>query len=68
VIQITGQGEMAIEKAWNLNTPRGTVLALLYEIKQGVEVEDIMQQTHMDETKAATIVRSLINDGLAKEV
>jgi len=68
MIQITQKGELAVEQAHNLMTPRGAVLSILYEIRQGVELEDLRDQTGMDDVKLATVVRSLINDGLAKEV
>jgi DNA-binding IclR family transcriptional regulator len=69
MIQITEpKGTQEVERAFNLTTPRGAVLSLLYEVKQGVELEDIIQQTDMSEEKAATIVRALINEGYAKEV
>jgi len=68
MLQITPEGERAVEKAFNLISPRGAVLSILYEIKTGVELEDIVKQTNMADDKAATIVRSLINDGMAREV
>lgn len=68
MVQITPTGEQAVEKATNLLTPRGAVLSLLYEVKQGAELEDIMVHTKMDETKCTTVVRSLLNDNLIKEV
>jgi PIN domain nuclease of toxin-antitoxin system len=68
MLQITSTGEQAVEKATNLLTPRGAVLSLLYEVKQGAEVEDIMAHTKMDEVKCTTVVRSLLNDKLIQEV
>jgi DNA-binding IclR family transcriptional regulator len=68
MLQLTPEGERAIERAFNLLSPRGAVLSMLYEIKAGVEIEDIVKQTGMAEDKAATIVRSLINDGMVREV
>lgn len=68
MIVITPLGEQAVERTTNLMTPRGSVLSLLYEVRSGMELEDILAQTHMKEDKAATVVRSLINDGLAKEL
>ncbi len=68
MLQITTLGEQAVEKAMNLTTPRGAVLCILYEVRSGAELEDVQKQTNMDDVKAATVVRSLINDGLVREV
>jgi len=64
----TPKGTDAVEKAMNLATPRGTVLTLLYEVRQGLEVEDLQKELNTDDAKTLAIVRSLINDGLAQEV
>lgn len=68
MLQLTSKGEIEVEKAWNLVTPKGAILSLLYEVKGGAELEDIMHQTGMSEEKTATITRALINEGLVKEV
>lgn len=68
MLQITPEGERAVEKAFNLLSPRGAVLSILYEVKAGVELEDIVKQTNMSDDKAATVVRSLINDNMVREV
>jgi DNA-binding transcriptional regulator GbsR (MarR family) len=67
MLTLTPLGEQKLEGAINLLTPRGAVLSLLYEVKQGMELEDLIEQTHMSEAKAATVMRSLINDGLVQE-
>jgi hypothetical protein len=69
MITITPKGQLEIDRLTDPGRdPRSAVLKLLYEVPQGLEIEDIMAETEMTQAKTEMIVRTLINEGVAKEV
>ena len=47
--------------------PESTVITFLYEVGKPMEMEEIQDETRMDDEKAVRVVRHLINRGLVEE-
>ncbi len=65
--QLTKRGE---DEAKTIGKPIGAesqVITFLYEVGKPMEIEQIMDETNMEDEKAVRVVRHLINRGLVEE-
>lgn len=67
-IVLTPMGKQAAENTANTSGPEYAVLSILYEANGPVDMDEIMEGTHMDDVKASMVVNSMINKGLVKEI
>lgn len=66
-IILTNLGKQMAENTQS-SGPKFAVLSLLYEANGPMEVEEVIDATHMDEDKAQMLFRSLLNSEYIKEV
>lgn len=66
-IILTGLGKSVAENTMGKG-PEFAILYMLYEANGPVDLEEVCDETHMDEEKASMVVRRLISKEYIKEL
>lgn len=66
--KLTSTGESRALHVTQVNDPESAVLSFMYETRDSVEFEEILDETHMDDATAIKIVGRLVGKGYVKEV
>ena len=61
-------GEVRAMRVGAVRDPENAVLYFMYETKDPVELEEILDETHMDDATATKVVGRLAAKGYIKEV
>jgi len=66
--KLTATGESRALRVSQVNDPESAVLSFMYETRDSVEFEEILDETHMDDATAIKIVGRLVAKNYIKEV
>ncbi len=66
-IILTPLGKQVAENS-QASGPKFAVLSLLYETNGPMDIEEVIDETRMEDDKAQMVLRSLVNAGYIKEV
>ena len=66
--KLTAVGEGRALHVGQVKDPENAVLSFMYDVREPVEFEEIMDETHMDDTTGQKLLKRLIDKGYVKEV
>lgn len=66
--KLTATGETRALRVGQVKDPESAVISFMYEFRDPVEFEEILDETHMDDSTGIKVVGHLMGKGYIKEV
>jgi len=66
--KLTALGEGRALHVGHVKVPENAVSSVMYDVRDPVEFEEIMDETHMDDATGQKLLKRLVDKGYVKEV